>query len=154
MKAQTLKCQLIKIIVLSLILSSMADRVLAKEISFQIQGINQNVSDSQTKLYVQLFKGQENYQQGKPAAATIVSAKAEKVTVTFNDIETGEYALRFFHDENNNGQLETNLFGLPTEGYGFSNNAKPNFGPVSYDEIKFQVTENEEKVVNTTSVIY
>ncbi|NMP30022.1 DUF2141 domain-containing protein [Thalassotalea sp. M1531] len=132
----------------------MADRVLAKEISFQIQGINQNVSDSQTKLYVQLFKGQENYQQGKPAAATIVSAKAEKVTVTFNDIETGEYALRFFHDENNNGQLETNLFGLPTEGYGFSNNAKPNFGPVSYDEIKFQVTENEEKVVNTTSVIY
>ena len=122
----------------------------AQQIDFQIKGIN----DSNGKLYVQLFKGEDNYQQGKAAAATIVPATGEMATVTFQNIEPGEYALRFFHDENDNGEMETNLFGMPSEGYGFSNNAKPNFGPVSYDEIKFSVAESEAVTTNTTYVIY
>ena len=62
--------------------------------------------------------------------------------------------MRFFHDENDNGELETNLFGMPTEGYGFSNNARPNLGPVSYDEVKFTLTDQQSSVSNTTNVIY
>jgi uncharacterized protein (DUF2141 family) len=101
-----------------------------------------------------LFKGEADYKKGNAYTATIVNAKDASTVVRFSDLEPGEYALRFFHDQNNNGEMETNLFGMPTEGYGFSNDAKPNFGPVSYDEIKFAVTGDADVVTNTTNVIY
>jgi len=42
----------------------------------------------------------------------------------FEDIPSGAYALVVLHDENMNGKLDTNWAGVPTEGYGFSNNAR------------------------------
>ncbi len=122
----------------------------ASDIELEISGINSNNG----KIYIQLFQGEENYQQGKPAAATFIKAQKGSSTVMFNNIEKGEYAIRLYHDENDNGELETNLFGMPVEGYAFSNNAKPNFGPAAYDDMKFQVTEENSKVVNKTTIIY
>ncbi|WP_281561283.1 DUF2141 domain-containing protein [Thalassomonas sp. RHCl1] len=105
-------------------------------IQLEITGIK----NDQGKLYIQLFNGEENYHQGNAELATIAKAKSGSATLTFEDVDSGEYALRFYHDENNNGKLDSNLFGMPTEGYGFSNNAQPNFGPAKYQEMKFQVS--------------
>jgi len=124
--------------------------VQASNIEFEIAGIN---SDN-GKLYIQIFKGEENYKQGNAESSSIVNAVKGATKIVFNNMQAGEYAVRFFHDENNNGELETNLFGMPVEGYGFSNNAKPNFGPVSYSEIKFLVSANESTVKNRTIAIY
>ncbi len=143
------KCHYLSIATL-LLTSSLCTNTLAGEIQFDIAGVNQ----SEGKIYVQLFKGESNYKNGKANAATIVTANKGKATVSFNNIASGEYALRFFHDENDNGKMETNLLGIPTEGYGFSNNAKPNFGPVAYKEIKFIVSADSTKVINKTQVIY
>ncbi|MBB1390840.1 DUF2141 domain-containing protein [Shewanella sp. SG44-6] len=74
--------------------------------------------------------------------------------VIFTNIPVGQYAIRFFQDENNNGTLDTNLFGMPSEGYGFSNNAKPNYGPVGYQDAAFTVTEQQDPVINQTHIIY
>ena len=135
--------------------SLMSASVYASHIDFQITGIKAGATDVGTgKLYIQLFRGEENYQTGEALMAMAVAPNSDTATVRFSDVGPGEYALRFFHDENNNGELETNLFGLPTEGYGFSNNAKPSFGPVSYQEIKFDVVDGADVVVNTTQVIY
>ena len=120
--------------------------VSAQTVQFDIQAIKHN----QGKLYVQLFKGEENYNAVKAYNAVIVKAKEGSIKVTFNDVEAGDYAIRYFHDENNNGDIDTNLFGLPTEGYGFSNNAKVNFGPPNYQQMSFQVAE---KPVNNFSTI-
>lgn len=124
--------------------------VSAAEINFEISGVNSN----QGKLYVQLFKGEENYQNAKPESATIMIAKQGTNNVSFNNLAQGEYALRFFHDENDDGKMATNLLGFPVEGYGFSNNAVPNFGPVSYQDIKFEIATDDEKITNKTQVIY
>jgi uncharacterized protein (DUF2141 family) len=37
----------------------------------------------------------------------------------------GYYALVMFHDANANGVLDQGLFGIPLEGFGFSNNVRP-----------------------------
>ena len=42
----------------------------------------------------------------------------------FQDIAPGTYALVVAHDENMNGKLDTDWIGVPTEGYGFSNDVK------------------------------
>lgn len=54
---------------------------------------------------------------------------------------TGTYALSIFHDKNANGKLEKNFMGIPTEPYGFSNDAPAVFGPPKYDDAKFEVRE-------------
>ena len=55
-----------------------------------------------------------------------------KSTVTFNELKQGKYGIRFFHDENLSGEMETNMFGKPVEGYGFSNNVTGKFGPPAF----------------------
>ncbi|MBV9946835.1 MAG: DUF2141 domain-containing protein [Myxococcales bacterium] len=49
----------------------------------------------------------------------------------------GTYAVACFHDENDNGKLDTGLFGIPTEGTAISNDARGTFGPPSFDAAKF-----------------
>lgn len=122
----------------------------AADITFEIS----NIVDSKGKLYVQLFRGEDNYQANKAVNAKMIPATQGRMLINFTNVSAGEYALRFFHDQNDNCKLDTNLFGLPAEGYGFSNNAKPNFGPVSYQDIKFNITEDQALLVNKTEVIY
>lgn len=55
----------------------------------------------------------------------------------FEDIAPGTYALAVIHDENMNGKLDTNMLGIPKEGYGFSNDVKallraPSFSSASF----------------------
>jgi uncharacterized protein (DUF2141 family) len=44
--------------------------------------------------------------------------------LTFEDLPFGQYAATIHHDENMDGELNTNLLGIPTEGIGFSGNPK------------------------------
>lgn len=68
--------------------------------------------------------------------AIIPISKGHSYT-TFANLLPGTYAIAVIHDENNNGKLDTNWIGMPTEGVGASNNAKVTFGPPSFDSAKF-----------------
>ena len=125
-----------------------ATNAYANNVDLQITGLKSNKG----KVYVQLFKGQENFNKGKAEASSVVNAKKGEVTVSFYGLEKEDYGIRYYHDENDNGKMETNLIGLPTEGYGFSNSAKPNFGPVSYEQIKFEVVS--PRTTNSSEIIF
>lgn len=69
-------------------------------------------------------------------------------TILSLSLEVGKkYALSVVHDENSNGDMDTNFLGIPSEGYGFSNNAKgfmsaPSFKACSFTaekELRLQV---------------
>jgi uncharacterized protein (DUF2141 family) len=55
----------------------------------------------------------------------------------FEDIPPGTYALAVIHDENMNGKLDLNRLGVPTEGYGFSNDAKALLSAPSFSSASF-----------------
>ena len=59
-----------------------------------------------------------------PIAARDLAPAGAVTTVTFDGVPAGRYALMVIHDENGNGRLDTNLVGMPVEGYGFSNNPR------------------------------
>ncbi len=120
----------------------------ANSISLTIQ----SVKHDKGTLYIQLFNGAENYKQGKAIDMAQVAAKSGDISVMFDNVKAGNYAIRYFHDENDNGSLDTNLFGIPTEGFGFSNNAKANFGPPSYLQMAFDVAS--EPVATQSTVNY
>lgn len=57
--------------------------------------------------------------------------------VRFTDLPAGEYAIAVYHDANGNGKMDKNIMGIPTEDYGFSNNAVGKMGPPDYAQAKF-----------------
>lgn len=54
------------------------------------------------------------------------------------DVPPGTYGFACFHDENDNDTLDTNLFGLPDEGFGFSNDAPTPMRAPTWDEVRFE----------------
>ncbi len=65
-----------------------------------------------------------------------------KCVIMVENIKPGKYAFKYFHDENKDKKLNTNILGIPKEGYGFSNNAKGKFGPPSFREMIFKVNQD------------
>lgn len=70
--------------------------------------------------------------------------KNNKAVATFTDLPTGEYAISTYHDENNNGKLDKNMMGIPSEDYAASNNAKGFMGPPAYKDAKFVVDKDSK----------
>lgn len=70
----------------------------------------------------------------EPAAATATTFR-----YTFKDLPYGNYAVAIYHDRNSNERLNRGLFGMPEEGYGFSNDAPASFGPADFDDAVFDL---------------
>ncbi|OUL97954.1 DUF2141 domain-containing protein [Variovorax sp. JS1663] len=99
-------------------------------------------------LYVALFDSAESYDANKMLAAQTVQMKAGTARLAFPGLAPGRYALRVFADENGNGKLDTNLMGLPTERYGFSNDAKGNRGAPGFDAAAIRVDADLQTVIH------
>ncbi len=73
----------------------------------------------------------------KAFRSEIVPVTSELLEIRLEDIPHGTYGLAIVHDENENMKLDTNFFGVPREGYGFSNNARGRFGPPRFPDVQF-----------------
>jgi len=69
-----------------------------------------------------------------------------KVTVTFEGVQPGTYAIIALHDVNENGRMDFEANGMPKESYGTSNNPMA-YGPPQFSESKFEVG-NEKLAMN------
>jgi uncharacterized protein (DUF2141 family) len=78
-------------------------------------------------VYTEVFKG-----------ATLTSVK-EGVTYSFKEVPAGTYAIAVWQDENMDKKLNRNLFGSPTENYGFSLNKYGVFAPPHFEDVSFKV---------------
>lgn len=67
----------------------------------------------------------------------VIKVRHTQARCDFEDIPTETYALAVIHDENTNGELDSNWLGVPTEGYGFSNDAKGLLGAPSFSAAGF-----------------
>ena len=72
-------------------------------------------------------------------------------SINIYDVENGTYALKFFHDSNSNKKLDMNWMGIPTECFGFSNNAYGLFMPKKFKEWLFEV-KGDTTIVLTTEI--
>jgi uncharacterized protein (DUF2141 family) len=84
----------------------------------------------------------------KRLAVQRAEAKGATVLLTFKDAGTGKYALAAYQDENRNGKLDKNFLGVPSEGYGFSNDAQGTMGPPSFEAASFNPALTPRIVIN------
>lgn len=80
--------------------------------------------------------------QAAPVQVDGAPAQGEDATFSFKDLKPGNYAVMTTHDENGNCKLDTNVMGMPLEGYGFSNNPQVMRKP-TWDEARFDITTTD-----------
>lgn len=93
------------------------------------------------RVLAALYRSEKAF--GKPVEALVAlgTPTAEgNAIVAFSALSPGEFAVLLFHDENENGKLDTGLFGIPKEGYGASNDPKMRMGPPRWREARFLLT--------------
>jgi uncharacterized protein (DUF2141 family) len=66
------------------------------------------------------------------------------VLCSFEGVPAGTYAVSVMHDENANGKLDQNFLGIPTEGYGVSNNHTHALSAPTWDESRFEVKDGQD----------
>ena len=93
------------------------------------------------QLMVAIYDSEEAYNnKTQPLKYATVEADADTVTLNFDGLADGTYALMLIHDLNSNGQMDINAMGLPQDGYGFSNNVGM-YGLPPFDAASFEVRE-------------
>jgi uncharacterized protein (DUF2141 family) len=131
-----------KIILGSILLVS---SIVAYDISIKVKDID----NSGGKLYIGLYNKKKDFKDIlKTYKNSIVDINSSTLKVIFKNVPKGFYAISLFHDKNGNGELDKNLFGVPTEGYGFSNNIRHMFRGANFEESKFELNEDREVVIN------
>ena len=100
-----------------------------------------NLKEAKGQLYVAVYATESDFlNTDRVYTKQIVPVKqAGNLEMTFA-LPPGKYAVSCFHDVNGNGKLDTNLVGIPSEPYGFSNNARPRFRPPYWSEASFSVS--------------
>lgn len=110
-------------------------------LSIEIKGLRNNTGN----IMLQLFD------ENKKVITQEMSQIIDKTSsFSIKDLKPGKYAIRYYHDENLNGTMETNLVGKPTEGYGFSNNITGKFGPPPFEKWLFELKENKKILLTIT----
>ncbi|MBD2754065.1 DUF2141 domain-containing protein [Spirosoma sp. BT704] len=102
-----------------------------------------NFKGDEGKAYVRLLDANE-----KPLLAKTVTVQGQKATLTFDNLTGGQYAIKFYQDENGNGELDRGMFGIPTESWGVSNDVDASFGPPAFAATLFEVKTNRNIVIN------
>ena len=102
------------------------------------------------KVTVNLFREQDDLFQ--PAFLSVSSAiENQQARVVFKDLPYGEYALFAYHDENNNNDLDHNLFNFPNEPMGFSGTYRLSLfsGKPDFERLRFVFNaEQREQMIN------
>lgn len=84
--------------------------------------------------------------QAKTRNELVVPVTAKTMEIDLTKILTpGEkVAIAVYHDANSNKKLDKNFFGVPTEHYGFSNDARGVFGPPAFLEAAIQISTEKQ----------
>ena len=124
--------------------------VLAADLSIEVRGVRS--ADGRVYVAVHGPESKDTF----PSGDDIVSGLREPARIgtlrfVVSDLPAGRYAVNAFHDENDNGELDTNLVGIPSEGYGFANDPSTTFGPPDFGEAAVTVGETSGVAVLTMS---
>ena len=106
----------------------------ASDLTVNVEGI----SEAKGSIMMGLFD-EATYNGDGAVTGAGLTVEGSSVTAVFDGLEPGEYAVRLYHDVNDDGEMNTNPFGMPTEPFAFSNDAKGRFGPAKWDDAKFTV---------------
>lgn len=124
-----------------------SDNATKETLTVSVTGIR----NGQGQVFIQLWNAPNGFPRQGEKALKFVAIHATKavngtVTTTFTDLAPGTYAVSTLHDENKNGKMDTNSFGIPKEGWAVSNNVVTHMHPPSFEQASFQLQHSDQKI--------
>ena len=108
----------------------------------------ENIQSAKGQIRIGVF----NKKEGFPADAHVFKGltfpvnKKGSMTIRIDDLPYGEYAIAAHHDIKMAGKMSRNLFGVPSEPYGFSNGAIAKWGDPNFSDASFSLNSSEHKL--------
>jgi uncharacterized protein (DUF2141 family) len=106
----------------------------------------ENVNKDGGNIGVLVFNSTKGWPEDRFAALrdVVVPAHPGIVTVTVPDLPSGDYAVAVAHDVNRNHKVDRNIFGMPKEQWGMSNNPHATLKAPPFSAAKFSLTGDME----------
>ena len=104
--------------------------------------------NTQGQVYIALFDSGSTFPTfGKQLEAVVLDLDSKEIKYTFKNLRHKSYAAAVYHDVNGNGVLDKNRLGMPTEPYGFSNNAVGFLGKPTFENASFKLIKNSKQII-------
>lgn len=94
-----------------------------------------------------VYDSADSFLGDRTVRGTRLPAEGSEAAWTIGELPPGDYAVSCYHDRNANGKLDRNAVGIPTEPYGFSNDARGSFGPPRFRKVRFRYDGGAATVV-------
>lgn len=148
MKFNTVIVSSLNCVVLTLCLGVSAK---AADLTVKIKG----VANEKGTLRVSLYDNKDDWAKDMKSEKTENAVSFQKVTpkkgtttMVFKDVEPGTFAVTLFHDENKNEKIDKGFLGIPTEDYGFSNDATPVLSAPDFSQCQFEFKQDKTIKIN------
>jgi uncharacterized protein (DUF2141 family) len=143
MRFPPLPRSLISLPVLLVLVTAMTAPALAARIIVKIDGVHSNRGN----VFVGLYSNPRDFLNGTHCDVFYkVKASTAPITVAFDNLRPGTYAVGAYHDENGNNHLDTSILGLPIEGYALSNDVRAIFAKPQFYQAAFTVGSGDKPV--------
>ena len=123
----------------------------AAELAIELRGVRSDAGSVYVAVHTPRKGEKFPYEDGMFAGVQ-QRAHAGAMRFVLRDLPPGRYAVNAFHDANGNGDLDTNVLGIPKEGYGFANDPPTSFGPPEFEEAA--VTVGDAPATAAMTIIY
>ncbi|WP_421792615.1 DUF2141 domain-containing protein [Hyphobacterium sp.] len=97
------------------------------------------------QVRVGLYGDQSSWDGRDAIDGGLINVDGLEVRIRFDDLAPGTYGVMAYHDRDGNGELNTGLFGIPSEPFAFSNDARGRMGPASWEDAAFEITSGENQ---------
>ena len=106
-----------------------------------VKVVIEGVRSKKGKIVIAVFKDQEGFKARKPVKRIVLNkSELEENEIVFS-LDIGVYGISIFDDENGNNKMDYNFFGIPKEGFGFSNYYHEGFSKPIFDDFKFEIND-------------
>jgi uncharacterized protein (DUF2141 family) len=105
-----------------------------------------NIRSGDGHIIISIFNSPDQFPKEAPEKWSNIKIKKDKLKdktleYNINTLPPGRYAIALLDDENKSGDMEYSKLGIPKEGYGFSNDAKPLLSCPPYKKCLFEIGE-------------
>jgi uncharacterized protein (DUF2141 family) len=106
-----------------------------------VKVVIEGVRSKKGKIIIAVFKNQDGFKTRKPIKRMVLNKSELEVNEIVFSLDNGVYGISIFDDENDNNKMDYNFFGIPKEGFGFSNYYHEGFSKPNFDNFKFEIKD-------------
>ena len=110
----------------------------------------ESIRSTKGQLILALFKTQEQFEEEEPFKSIVLNKSSIKngVLSVNVDLPVGQYGISLLDDENKNKLMDYSFFGIPEEGFGFSNFVHTGFSKPDLKVFTISIQNQKEQSIN------